>query len=176
MDLIIDPGLKGAAVLFDDVRPVSSFCFSVGFSGIDIYKFNDFIEGIYKSYPECRVYIEKIDPFPGQNIKTSTRQFFVLGQTYAIVERYFNTVYKVPPQSWTPYLKKFCLRNFQFIGKSKEVAQVVSRQCFPEFAHLHIPKRGFKVHDGVADCLSISIWLNKLYWTDWTIDDIGFIY
>ena len=162
MDLIIDTGKSGASVLFDGVEPVEAFLFSdAGDKGIDVTAFYDFLQAVSVFSPE--VYLESIQAVSKPGYRTHPMQLIVVGQILACLYLHGLEPRLVAPAAWVPAVRRVCIRRFKTDGPAKHLSQIVAKYIFPDFAGPYFGRKYY--HDGVADCLAISLWVNSLYYS-----------
>jgi hypothetical protein len=157
--IVVDPGKIGAAVKFKNfgtsVEAIESLEFEFTDNAIhtkSILKFFDSVD---------IVFIEQPGTYSG-NAKTIATQFRIFGALEAIAHlSSCESVKLFQPREWV----KFLARYYSSDSPPKTLAQKSSREFFPHFADLSTPKKGKKVHEGIADCLAIALYLfcaNKL--------------
>lgn len=158
MYAVIDTGLNGAVVFFDSETkmPVDSYLMEPTDVGINT---NNLYISLAKFSPEI-VYVERIPAMPKQSVNTTAKQFFVVGQIYATTMRLRCPVVEVWPATWTSFVKRVMGSDMA----SKKLAQVVAKKYYPIFSKHYTPRS--KIHDGVADCLAINLWVNMEIFAD----------
>ena len=164
MYAIIDTGLNGAVVFFDSETkmPVDSYLMEPNDVGINA---NNLYISLAKYSPDT-IYIERVPAMPKQSVNTTAKQFFVVGQIYATVMRLRCPLVEVWPATWTSFVKRVMGSDMT----SKKLAQVVAKKYYPIFSKHYTPRS--KIHDGVADCLAINIWVNMEIFADEIVEEI----
>ena len=159
--LTLDPGKKGAVVLFQGRVPIEGYVMESQEKGIDsaalLAKLTewDVLYGIEMTWLEC------ITPRPGQSAQATATQFFVLGQTVAALRISKLPFTEVYPQTWTSFTKRLLPG---FTGDSKALQQWLAPNYFKAFAESYRKRK--LIQDGIADCLGISLWVNRDYYVD----------
>jgi len=163
--LTLDPGKKGAAVLFQGRVPIEGYVMEAQETGIDSAALLAKLTEWDTLYSVDMVWLECITPRPGQSAQATATQFFVLGQTVACLRLAGLTFKEVYPQTWTSFTKRLLPG---FVGDSKALQQKLAPNHFRNFAE---PFRKRKlIQDGIADCLGISLWVNRDYYVDNTTE------
>lgn len=153
--ITLDTGIKGAMVLFENGKPVEALGFKRQGQGIDIHHA---AAKLYQWHTDL-IYIEAITARPGQGAKATFTQGLVVGQCDALAKLYCKTIEHIYPQTWTSFTKRLSTSPG---NPSKVIAQELTGTHFFEFAAQHKSKRGHKkYHDGIADCLCISIYIER---------------
>lgn len=162
--VVIDPGKTGAAVILEGCQPMDAYAMKSQNFGIDVGDFKERLTEWHALYGWEDVWLEMPTPRPNQGCHQTAVQFYIVGQTIASLYGIGTTVHEVNPSTWTAFTNRLSL----YPGTdSKKQVQGLCRRYFPEFIRDWIPKT--KIHDGVADCLAISLYVNR----DTYADDIG---
>lgn len=162
--MVIDPGKTGAAVILEGCQPLEGYAMQSQNFGIDVGSLRDTLLEWQGLYGWEDVWLEMPTPRPRQGCHQTAVQFYIVGQTIASLYGIGTTVYELNPSTWTAFTKRLSRDPG---ADSKKQAQELCHRYFPEFARGWIPKT--KIHDGVADCLAISLYVNR----DTYVDDIG---
>lgn len=154
---VIDPGLNGAIVYFEENRPIALLQFKESVHGIYVNPVAAFIE----HYKPQVIYIEEPPKVPNQSVKSTARQWFILGQVATAAETYCERVEFLLVRSWS----SFCARlSTEPIKKGKQIPKKLSKELakkyFPEVVEKVTGPRG-GIHDGVTDCLCMQIYLDR---------------
>jgi hypothetical protein len=149
---IIDTGFKGSIVLFEDAVPIDAFLFKKIGSGINIREASD---KILEWIPE-KVYIEIFPAQPYQGVSTTAAQWRVIGQIDAICMMFCDVIEYIYVATWTSFTKRLSLDPNQ---PNKNISQELSWKYYPEFSLIY--KKTKLIHDGVADCLTIGLYVNR---------------
>ncbi len=152
--LYIDPGYRGAAILFIDDKPVEAYCFTKEGKNIDVIAF----ESVLWSLSPDKIYLEHIGPRPGQHASSTFYQGLAYGSTLTMCQINCRSVELIWPQTWTSFTKRLSTDPKR---TSKEIAQELTRKFYPKFAEIYKSKRAKKFHDGIADALCIQIYVNR---------------
>jgi len=153
----LDTGLNGAMILYRDAKPVDGLVFEKMGRGINL---PPIIEKLNKWKPEI-IYIEGIPTMPHQGVKQTATQWFVFGQCETIAELYSPKQEIIPAIRWASFTKKLSINPS---NPSKVIAQELVEKFYPSFIeNFRLRKyRGVrKVHDGIADCLCINMYIAR---------------
>jgi hypothetical protein len=150
----IDPGYKGAAVLFEGSKPLDAFKFIKEGKNINVQQ----IELVLISWQVEKVYLENIMPRPLQSATSTFYQGVAFGAALTVSQLCCVPVELIPPQTWTAFTKRLSRAPQR---TSKEIAQELTKRFFHDFASAYKSKRAKKYHDGIADCLCIQIYVNR---------------
>jgi hypothetical protein len=119
--------------------------------GIDSFEVAEFLA---KHSPD-KIFVEEIPAMPRQGVKSLATQWFVVGQCHTLATLYCEHVEYIPASRWTSFTKRLA----PIPGKtSKEVARELAIRFFPDFSK-RFTKR--KLHDGIADCLCILMYIDR---------------
>ena len=155
----LDTGLKGAAVLWEDARPIEGYAFKQKGVGIDVRELCD----ILLEWCPDRIIIEIFPPQPYQGVAQTSKQWRVIGQIEAVCSIYCDEIEYVYVATWTSFTKRLSVNPTL---QNKKISQELTAKYFPEFAAKYMKRKLF--HDGIADCLCIGIYINR----DDYIDDL----
>ena len=150
----LDTGLKGAMVLFEYFEPVDSLAFEKMGQGVDSFKIAEKL----REWEPDRIYIEQITARPKQSAKATATQFFVVGQCHTLAQIHCDHVEYIYPQTWTSFTKRLSHSQGE---PSKVIAQELAMKFYPEFCKPYLTPRSRKVHDGIADCLCIHMYVHR---------------
>lgn len=150
MEVFIDPGKKGAAVLVNSSGiPVDAITFEGEGRGLKLAPILHFI----KMHKPKSAHIEMITARPGQSVIATSTQFFVLGQLEGMLEFCAIPISYISPQSWSTFAKKFC--EMPKSAKSKDASRILAESMFDAFLKPFRAPRSKKPHDGICDCLAM---------------------
>jgi len=152
----LDTGFKGAMVLFEGTRPLDALTFYKIGNGINISEVSQTLE---KWKPE-RVFIEIFPPQPYQGVKATSSQWKVIGQLDAICQLQTEVEY-IYVSTWTSFTKRLSLNPLQ---KNKQISQELTHAYFSQFSEPYKKRKLY--HDGIADCLCLSLYVNRDHYVD----------
>jgi len=157
---IIDTGIKGAIIIAQNGEPVDALRFERQGQGIDSFEVAQFLT----RHSPRKIYIEQVPAMPRQGVKSTATQWFVVGQCHTLATLYSEHVEYIPASRWSAFTKRLSpIKN----KTSKEVARDLAIQFFPTFSK-KFTKR--KLHDGVADCLCILMYIERDKFVDFLIE------
>ena len=162
--VVIDPGKTGAAVLLEGCQPIHAYAMRSQSFGIDVGDLREELLSWHHLYGWEEVWLEMPTPRPKQGCHQTAVQFYIVGQTMAAIYGVGSSIHEVNPSTWTAFTKRL---SHNPGADAKKQAQELCHRYFPEFVKDWVPKT--KIHDGVADCLAISLYVNR----DTYVDDIG---
>jgi hypothetical protein len=157
----LDTGVKGAMVLFENGQPIEGHTFVRMGQGIDPFR----IVQALKRWRADNIYIEAISARPYQGVKATATQFFIVGQCHTIAQLNFETVEYINPRTWSSFTKRLSVTP---AATSKEIAQELGYKYYADFSSKYASKRNKIIHDGIADCLAINLYINR----DIYVDDV----
>lgn len=161
---VIDPGLDGAAVYFENDVPVEGleFARAMKSSGLSLAaELGAFLNRIDPwGDKELRIVLERPMPFREQSIVSTAKQFFNIGVAHAVASFLGYEVEEINPTTWTNWLKKqYPVLSQAKKLKKKSLSRKHAYANFPTFSKRFVPPRGYLLHDGIADCLTIYTFL-----------------
>ncbi len=148
----LDTGFKGAMVLWQDATPIDAMVFKKVGKGINIREVSD---KLLEWNPE-KIYIEIFPPQPYQGVGQTSAQWRVIGQLDSICTMFCDFIEYIYVATWTSFTKRLSADPTQ---KNKTISQELSFKYFPEFSLRY--RKTKLVHDGIADCLVIGIYVNR---------------
>lgn len=161
--VIIDPGKNGAALVAEGCIPLDAYLLKPLRYGIDVADLREKLSEWQGLYGWRDIYVEVPPPRPHQGVHQTAVQFFIIGQIDSSLYGIGETLYEINPSTWTAFTKRLSSTPG---AKAKVQAQELCRRYYPEFIQEWIPKT--KIHDGVADCLAMLLYVNR----DTYVDDI----
>ena len=153
----LDTGLRGAMVLFEETTPVDGLTFERNGRGLLLHPIIDTL----LSWKPDKIYIEGIPAMPNQSVKATATQWYVFGQCETLSEIYAEEMEIIPVQRWTSFTKR--LTPYPH-NPSKIIAQELSNKFYPDFSKDFLGRkyRGQrKLHDGIADCLCMNMYIQR---------------
>lgn len=169
--VVIDTGLDGCALLVEKQEngspvPLDHFLFKeAGWrDGIDPRAF----EYVLSKWNVETFHVERVPIIP-HNTKTLAKQFFIIGQIWSIImfsneNVVINDFY---PKTWQSHTRRH-LRPSEANLASKKQSQIISKLYFPEFFESN--KKRSNIHDGLADCLSMLLYVEREYFSQFVED------
>lgn len=154
--ITLDPGANGAALLFVKRKPRLAFYLEKTSEGTTCPKsLYDWIQG-YCLDVEA-IFVEVPNPFRKQSIVSGSRQFTNIGIAIGVCELFDVPVERINPVDWTNWLKSLYPKGF--LDKPKALSRYHAATECPEFAEKNIKPRAKYLHDGLADCLCLGLFL-----------------
>lgn len=158
----LDTGLEGALLLCENGRPIEALRFEREGRGL---KLNPIVEFLNTHKPD-KTYLEGILIKPGQSSKALATQWLVYGQCQTLAQLYSKELEIVPAIRWTSFTKRLSRTPHL---QSKVAMQEIAERFFPRWADPYRRRkfRGVrKIHDGVADCLGMHIYVERDFYAD----------
>jgi len=155
----LDTGFKGAMILWQDTTPIEAFLFKKVGTGINIREVADKLI----DWNPGKIYIEIFPPQPYQGVGQTSAQWRVIGQLDSICMLFCDVIEYIYVATWTSFTKRLSANPSQ---PNKKISQELCLKYFYDFSVEY--KKIKLVHDGVADCLTIGIYVNR----DDYIDDL----
>ena len=169
--VIIDTGLKGACVVFEDVNgvptPIDYYLFeeSNWEDGIDPIEFARNL----KEWGAREFHIEKPPTMPNQAITTTWKQAYVVGQIYSTImlEVPRATIHDFYPIKWVSHARKHLEASELNLDNKKAMQKLAPRQ-YPNFMAQF--KKRLRYHDGIADCIGMAFYVRRDYFSQFIED------
>ena len=146
----IDPGKKGALVVWENGMPVEGLRFKGSEHGIELAKINECLK---KFKPEI-AFLEKIIPGQRKGKRSAAVQFTIIGQLIALIELNQIELKLVAPMTWASYLKKRL--GFHKSTKAKDASLELCLKFYADFVKSTMTKREKVFPDGVTDAVAIG--------------------
>ena len=163
MDYVtIDTGLNGAMVGFKNGKPMEGLTFQRLGLGIASHPILELLE----KWQPSTIYIEGIPAMPKQSVKSTATQWFVFGQCFTLAEMHSERLEIVPAIRWAGFTKRLSATPN---NPSKAIAQELVNKFYADFAEpyrLRRYKGVRKVHDGIADCLCLNMYVQRDIFVD----------
>ena len=157
--ITLDTGVNGAMVLFEMFEPVEALPFTRMGRGINPFEVDHYM----KKWEADRIFIESITPRPYQGAKSTATQFLVIGQCHTLAQLNHQTVEYIFPQTWSSFTKRLSKDPTQ---KQKKIAQELAKRFFSDFCKPWT-NRSNNIHDGIADCLGIHMYIERDTYVDY---------
>lgn len=167
---IIDTGLKGACVIFEEVdgvpNPVDYYLFKSWDDGIDCVDFAAHI----KIWNVRHFFIEKPAAMPNQSSTNTWKQAYSVAQTTcSILLSVENAViHDFYPITWVSHARRH-LKPLERHLESKKAMQSLAPRMFPKFMAKF--KKRTLYHDGIADCIGMLFYVKRSYYSQFIEDD-----
>ena len=167
--VIIDTGLKGAAVLFEDKNgiptPIDHYFFETWEDGIDPLHFAKNLQ----EWNAREFHIEQPPTMPNQAITTTWKQAFVVAQIYTTImlEVENAVLHDFYPITWVSHARKH-LNLSEANLENKKAMQKLAPRWFPEFMAKF--KKRTLYNDAVADCIGMLFYVRRSHFSQFIED------
>ena len=167
--VIIDTGLKGACVVFEDRNgaptPIDHYFFETWEDGIDPVKFATQL----KEWNARHFYIEKPPTMPNQAVTTTFKQAYVIAQTYSTILLTVENpvIHDFYPITWVSHARRHLHRSELNLDNKKAMQKLAPRN-FPAFMSQF--KKRTLYHDGIADCIGMLFYVKRGHFSQFIED------
>ena len=167
--VIIDTGLKGAAVLFEDKNgiptPIDHYFFETWEDGIDPLHFAKNL----KEWNAREFHIEKVAAIPNQAITSTFKQAYVIGQIYSTImlvseNAVINDFYSI---TWASHARRH-LNLSEANLENKKAMQKLAPRWFPEFMAKFKKRKLY--NDAVSDCIGMLFYVRRSHFSQFIED------
>lgn len=170
--VVIDTGLDGCALLVETKEsgepiPKEAFFFRSDIWSDGINPRN--LKSILDRWDVSDYYVERVPIIP-HNTKSMCKQFFTIGQIWGVLMVSDEDVSLTDfyPRTWQSHARRYLEPSERKLATKKQ-AQMLSERYFPEFFKLH--KKRSNIHDGLADCLSMLLYVERRYFSQFVEED-----